>query len=321
MKWLRKALGTGREPLIESTYRCLESIDTVKWCEYYNNHLYEFYDINNPTEKGRKGQLKKIDDKKTKHTPDEFFDMIEMIQNGNTYFNSKDVFGNRFHSMFTNTSKVLRKAVMFENNKYGIEYDIVNSQMAFLVLIINEFEVCKPLISEQYHNKFDSFADLKHHPDIKTFTEKVLNGEIYEYVAEKLKLGKGKYGRNKAKKMVFKIFFSNTKQNRRAKDKLENIFPSLIERCGILNDMGQKLVPKFCQRLESNIMIDGIALQYLKESKSDIITVHDSCLINSDNSEIFKKIFNIVLEKHNIDKIYLKSKFNNYEDENSKKEI
>ena len=312
--WVNKSYPT-RAPFIVPIFNSIQSIDTIKWKDYYNENIFEFYDIRNPTDKGRKTQLKKILDKGTKQTPNELFDLVEKIQEGNMYFNLKDKFGERLHTLFTNTQKSLRRTIKFENDRYGLEIDLKNSQMIFLALLI----MCPEGSIELMPDKSEMILELnkyRYHPDIIKFAEEAKKGNLYEYVT--LELGKKltKTSRNATKTNMFRIFFSGPKHFKKMKLKYSKIFPTLIQVCNDFNTGSTKWIPKLCQMFESRLLIENVGFNYLTETKSNLVTVHDSFIINEDNFENFNNVFNLALENKKIDKEYFKTnlKIKNFND-------
>lgn len=287
-------------PLMKHAIELLNGIDTEYCRKYFKENIFLFYKITNPTEKGRNTQLRKILEKGTKPTVDEVFDYIEYIKQGNHYFNECDIFGERFHSVFTNMLSEIKKHIRFSDGSKGIDIDIKNSQMSFLNVIINEGDIVKKILPEfkKHINLLNSYKDKD---DFKLFTKLTIRGKIYEYIQYKLNYKT----RKQAKNAMFKIIFSNSKEYKKIKLKIRSIFPSFVYLCGLMNDKGS-LIPKMCQRFESRFFIQGIALDFIKVSKFPFVTIHDGIIIHPSDLDNFNVIKNNILKKFEIDTKYFK---------------
>ena len=226
------------------------------------------------------------------------------------YHNIKDSFGGRFHTVFTNINKALRNAIKFKDGQKGVNIDIKNSQFYFFGVL------CKNGLDEslQYEVGNDSYnKSCKHllevvkysytnHKDTQKFVELSMNGNLYEYVSNKLNIG-----RSDAKKLLFKILFSSKDEFIFQKRKLIKLFPNVITLFGILNGTkkdGTKVSygVKFLQKLESFTMIDGLGKSIVESNilmKDHYTFIHDSIICSKSDEklvldllervEIFKK--------------------------------
>jgi len=224
---------------------------------------------------------------------------ISEIKSGNITFNSKDEYGNRFHSPFTNTTKILRNFIKINNSTIS-EIDIKNSQFYFLscltlfskasiellketgIPVIRLKETCHLL--DYYYNNYSDF---------KEFIDLCLSGNIYNYLIENLPFNN--LTKSKVKDLCFKALFSSSKQCASSKKKLKVVFPSLVRVCEIINST-ETPIPLLLQRLESSILIDRIALKGCDNSIHPFTTIHDSIICSVEDVDLFGYLFETTFE-------------------------
>jgi hypothetical protein len=287
--------------LIEYTEILFRTINITEFEEYYINNLYEFYDINNKDEIKNQKELEETLKNEDTILLNDFIQSIISIQEGNFYFNVKDTFGERFHSPFTNKNSCIRKWINYEDEQY-MEIDIVNSQMSFFSLLLSEPDKIKQLIPEHQYI-YDEISEFIDKEDVKLFCKKSFDGILYEWMSTELNID-----RKEAKQYMFATIFSDEITNLKKKYKLSKLIPNIIYICNRLNSWNRKLVPKLCQRLESRLMIQRIAINFLQVNKYPFFTVHDSFNIHPGDKLEFLKTYNKIFEDLNIEPLKIKMK-------------
>lgn len=217
---------------------------------------------------------------------------LSRLKEGFYFFsNPKDSFGERLHTPFTNLKKEYRKFIRIKGSD-TVELDFKNSQLFFLACIcINPkaaYEILLPgwketLGLEHYTGAFEKCYEKR--KDFKLFVKKSLDGQIYEYIQSELKKQGINFDREKTKDTVFKCIFSDDKVNKKIKEKIGKVFPTIVELSNVLNSNQKKLLPKLMQRFESRIVIDRIAKAVIEKGLGPVLTVHDSFICHPDNSD------------------------------------
>ena len=119
--------------------------------------------------------------------------------------------------------------------------------------------------------------------DIRSYTDKVLDGSLYEYIAEEIKRTHGYIisNRKEIKKMIFTVFFSANQffHQREAwpKEMFSDLYPTVYDVFKSIKRPGQANLAILLQRMESKLMLDYVAKRISKECPSmPMFTIHDS---------------------------------------------
>ena len=272
------------ETLVKYVIELIDEIDINEIRDFYMRDIYSFYDIDNPTMKGKIGAFTRLKKRKNFLYFSDFILYLKELKEGKVYFNVKDEFGERFHSPFTNITKKIRQFINYENDEYE-ELDIVNSQMSFFSLILTNKEILN--IIPEHSKAIKEIQKFKEKEDIKLFVEKSLNGGLYEWIQKKI----GYKTRNIAKSSMFHILFSENDKYIIKKQKFIKIMPNIINICNHYNTNYNKMIPRLCQLLESRIMIKGVANEFSKKCKYPFYTVHDSIGFHNKEKELAKQAF------------------------------
>jgi len=290
--------GNFYDMMISNVIKLIDEIDIDEVKQYYGDNVFEFYEINNPTEKGKRGAFNRLkkDDKFLYFN--DFILYLRKLKEGFIYFNVKDEFGERFHSPFTNIKKQIRQFIKYEDVKYK-ELDIVNSQMSFFSLILTDWNITNVLTEF-----VDIIEELQIHQNlehIKLFVKKSFNGELYEWISDFIQMD-----RSQTKLTMFKILFSRNKHFTHRKYRVSELLPMIIDICNHYNTNNDNLIPKLCQRFESRVMIHGVANEFTKQAKYPFYTVHDSFGYHPEDEETLKNIYNKTFNKLDITPLKLK---------------
>ncbi|QHT68717.1 hypothetical protein GXP67_19740 [Rhodocytophaga rosea] len=224
----------------------------------------------------------------------EYLVRVQRFQAGDMYLNCMDEFGERFHSLFTNSKKIIRKFIIIDG-KAPIEIDIKNSQMFFMSCLTLYKEQSYQILKKNYNTtllyKNLHLMDYYYnsHADYKTFIDHSISGNIYQFIIKGFKeIGKI-YTKKQVKDMCFKALFSKEGECKRSKKILNHLFPSVIQVCEIINrnDGG---FPKLLQRFEARTLLDMIATKANEVCPFPFVTVHDSYICAPQNKELFLQL-------------------------------
>lgn len=199
---------------------------------------------------------------------------IDCIDNNQVYY-SFDDYG-RFHTNFTNLKSEVRKNCLTIEGEKTYELDIKNSQPFFLMLFL----------SENAHSI--------EHNEYQTFKQLVIDGNLYEYIQDKLP----KKSRTDVKEMIYKVFFGLNylnKNNRIFKECFPSIWNFIVEykkRTNNYKSLAYKL-----QELESDTLYNKIIKKvYNQIPDIKLFSVHDSIAFPEKHKLLVEKIFNQELE-------------------------
>lgn len=210
------------------------------------------------------------------------------------WINAKDDFGGRLHTPFTSMKKDHRRFIKIDG-EVGVEIDIKNSQMFFLACLCKYPDVANEILMEDWNDKATAEQCIRYiknefeqNDDFQQFTERALDGSIYEFIQSNLKKKGKPYKRDAAKKKVFYTIFSDGSKSNETREKMAKLFPTVIKVCTVLNGNDKKIVPKLMQTFESRIMIDKVAVSAVEKGLGKFVTIHDSFICASSQVEKFK---------------------------------
>jgi len=296
--------------LMDDVETLFYQIDEKQIYDYYKTRLHEFYETD--------GSIHQLMEKLNDPHIIKLNELIEFIEqtkaNKNFYYNNKDIFGGRFHSILTNTPAKLRKFIRHNNIPY-INVDIKNSQMAIIAIIVSHPDVAEELLKkcdeievnglkiplfEHYKNVVkEANVDLKL---LQSFCNDAMTGVVYEKMADS-----NNADRSIAKLDAMKIFFSNNKQFTALKQEYGNVYPELIKLCNALNVAGGiHIIPKLTQQAESEIFINRVVNEFFKHKKYPAATVHDSIMVHPSDLELFDKCYNDVFNELGLNPLLLR---------------
>jgi len=293
----KQGLPEHRQKMIDHVVTLLPNVDLHAFEMYFKDHLDEYYDVEDKEDK-EEIIIAKENDKETLNLS-EFVDVMKNHKERGYYFNGKDVFGERFHSPFTNTTKKMRDYVLIAGER-PVERDIVNSQMVILATIIRYPEQSTRILPE-FSGDIKKLQKIKNKPDVVEFCKRAENGTLYEWIGSEMNVN-----RKDAKSFMFKMLFSKWFEFKPDKDDYNKVIPNIIEICGKLNGYDKKTIPKMCQRFESRVMIDMVGKGMAEQSEHPFYTVHDSFAMHPSDLPLFESIYKGVFEKLEIPLLKLK---------------
>jgi len=119
--------------------------------------------------------------------------------------------------------------------------------------------------------------------DAQLYREKVLNGTLYEYLADEINERHGIMftDRKEIKKIIFTVLFSDNRfigqQGAWAKKMFKVIFPSVYSVFAAIKRNNASALPILLQRMEARLMLDHVSATISKEYPDlPIFTIHDS---------------------------------------------
>ncbi len=221
-------------------------------------------------------------------------DKLQDIQNGD-YHISRDRFG-RVHSVFTNLSKKLREAVFTINGEPAVEIDIKSAQPALLYLILKE-EIGKevdPLVQEALSEELAVYR-------------KALEGDIYEFLREKINQKFGlAWDRNKTKLRFIAFLYSMKRHgDKKVRSAIEEHFPAILSILDLLKTKNELVTRKHSwlaqelQRRESTLVIDTVVPRIMILGKG-YFTVHDAIYVPLSIQKRTLELFNLFILKNEI---------------------
>jgi hypothetical protein len=189
---------------------------------------------------------------------------IHCIADGFLYFKRNKTNG-RLDTNLTSLPSYLRKFIISDEKLYNI--DLKNSQPFFLYTKL----------------KSSYIIDQK---ELKFYGEMVVNGSLYEYLAEQFEAITGKRRtREEMKKILFKIFYSKVSSYESYKETFRTIFPSIMEHIDLSNFEQHNTLAIELQTLESFTILD-IVMPELKLLGIAPFTIHDSFIVTEDEMPI-----------------------------------
>lgn len=167
---------------------------------------------------------------------------------------SRNETNRRLDYNLTNMKSELLKYILFEGEEL-VELDISNAQFSILSFLTDELD--------------DNFIKLSR------------EGQLYEYVSEKLKISK-----LEAKGKMFRVAFDRVEDYQ---NDIRELFPLTMNFIdGYKNELGYKAFSNLCQNAESLIMIDGL-LNYLIKKGYKVFTIHDAIRVKKSDLDNIKK--------------------------------
>ena len=174
------------------------------------------------------------------------------------FFAGRNDKNNRLDSNITNMANLLTDELCRQNNL--VKFDLCNAQFSILSYIIED-----KLNTEDFQNfKSHSYA-----------------GTLYNFVKDELKMS----SRNHAKKSMFELMFSKETLVSQDKNKLKEVFPSVIELVDrYKKEHGYAEFSVMLQKKESEIFIDGLWRMF-KDKKMFCLTKHDCVIFKKEDEE------------------------------------
>ncbi|WKV12195.1 hypothetical protein [Marivirga harenae] len=217
----------------------------------------------------------------------------------------------RVYSIITSLpSKALPYLKLNGESVLGI--DLRSSQLTLLANILYSYRTNDEALLSKFTGKQKTFLDdlyqlyLKNIPasddDIETFFNDVIQQDIYQILADELKIN-----RSQAKQFTFSIFFSKSDSKSILKARVKEKYPTVFKIIDGYKDMkeakkryvGDKAYGKFAsnlQAIEAYIFIDHI-FNRLHKNKIVALLRHDSVLVSERNKDSALNIMQGVMQE------------------------
>lgn len=211
---------------------------------------------------------------------------LEQIRTGEIYSTRCDY--RRFHSNFTSLSKSLRQSIRTTTNDTLTTVDIANSQPLILGILSRDHTA----LALPYCDTLSAWL---------FWTQK---GLIYEFAAEMLtELTGRKWGRPEAKDLFLPFLFDRVSRMKSNPlwQVFENDFSAVLD-CirTIKRDRYQALAHRL-QEMEAEIMIDGVAAEFIRRyPDAPILTVHDELIVPVQHRDEVIEIIVAEFKKHGV---------------------
>jgi len=254
--------------------------------------------------------LKREEDKIKTNLIDEI-ELIHSINEG--MFDTKiDQFGERLHSPLKRVSRRVRPFMYFEENKEELVcYDISNSQLYFITLLLND-NIVNSIIPE-FRPILEFSSQFKDKEDFKEFITTAIDGSIYTNWQAKRNLE----SRDIAKSELIKILFAGKNIKMPSAVFFRKTFPSVWAFFDKIKSLDEKQLPFIrnsyldsngyykenslhcnlscaVQRLESRIFIKRIGQALIDNGIKPFFTIHDSVYFPKSLTE---KVHQIILNE------------------------
>jgi len=206
---------------------------------------------------------------------------IDRLQHRDYYANRCDF--DRFHSNYTGLPKSTRLQLSIDGDPL-VSVDVSNCQPLALGIAVlqtvqsNHLPICGTL---------NDWIALCAQGQIYEFAQSKLNaGEIKPFVVTKngrtYEVDPQKWDRRKTKDAFIICLFERIETMRQNPiyQIIERYFPAIADYIVSTKRAGYQLVAHACQRMESKIMIDGVAAEMLRRHPtSPILTIHDEIIV------------------------------------------
>ena len=130
--------------------------------------------------------------------------------------------------------------------------------------------------------------------DVNSFISHVENGDLYEYMEQRLNSinnSNKKWTRKKIKAIMFKIMFTDNRYTDEDKKLFKSIFPNVYNMFAFIKRKEKRLLPVLLQTIESNLFLNKIVGRIASE-RPDLLsfTIHDSISTIKGSEHYVKKI-------------------------------
>ena len=249
---------------------------------------------------------------------------IQVMNGKNSYSGFKRDDQGRFYSGITNLSKFFRGSIMIPDYGDLWNVDLKNSQPFHLQALLNEefyktgrhlncFRF-KNLKTSKHHSTTairmrEVLPKLKDNQDMKDFQRYILNGTLYDELAEKLGKGNPELfgGRDEAKGTFLQLMYRDQKKQNpkmhEAWKQVETLFPSIVSFMNTLKEDDYKYPSLLLQALEAHLILEVVTKSLAKKyPHMPMLTIHDSVITDEEHKQILKD----QIEQTYIDKIGFK---------------
>ncbi|KAA9327237.1 hypothetical protein F0P96_18565 [Hymenobacter busanensis] len=206
------------------------------------------------------------------------------------YENLSCGFGHRLHTPLTNIATELRRFFKVDGSPVA-SLDIRCSQFVLASYLFEYPEQCYQLLTADGDMPTATVSyvlDTLHaaynaDPKIRQYCHDVRTQDLYAHTAAELGLSDRGTGKN----LWFGAFFSMPGEFEHTKQKLRPLYGTLLDVTSALNGPGEgdtekrNLMPMMLQRLEQQLIIEGVAARLLDAGIGPFATIHDSIHTNA----------------------------------------
>lgn len=231
---------------------------------------------------------------------------INKFANQEFYYSVDDNVG-RFHSNLTNIKREIRNFITYDGQKL-VNVDIKNSQPLFSTLLLHKsfyqnqtlllnfftfptfLQQLLPPNSPSFSNHSSTTTIIMLVESLKKLTDKgfgdyekyVNSGDFYKMLADAV-YPQLPFDKQKMKKMIFTILFSNNRymgqEGAKPKRDFKEHFSNIYEIFRLIKKNNHRALAHLLQRIESTIMIGAVSSRIAKERPNlPFFTIHDSVL-------------------------------------------
>lgn len=130
--------------------------------------------------------------------------------------------------------------------------------------------------------------------DVNSFVSHVENGDLYEYMEQRIKIMNSsdkKWTRKEIKAIIFKIMFTDNRYTDEDKKLFKSIFPTVYNMFAFIKRTDKRLLPILLQTIESKLFLNKIVRRIANERPDiPIFTIHDSVSTTIGNEEYVKNV-------------------------------
>lgn len=249
---------------------------------------------------------------------------IQVMNGKNSYSGFKRDDQGRFYSGITNLSKFFRGSIMIPDYGELWNVDLKNSQPFHLIALLSDdfyktgrhlncFQF-KYLKTSKYHSTTairmrEVLPKLTDNQDMIDFQRYILNGTLYDELAERLGKGNPELfgGREEAKGTFLQLMYRDQKKKNpkmhEAWKQVERIFPSIVSFMNTLKEDDYKYPSLLLQAIEAHLILEVVTKSLAKKYPfMPMLTIHDSVITDEEHKELLKD----EIEQTYIDKIGFK---------------
>ena len=187
---------------------------------------------------------------------------VDNLADESTLYAKRNNTNYRLDTNFTNLSSELYEIILRHNDM--VECDLMNSQPAFLAHILNTQDICES--------------------ELALYNDLTFGHGLYEYFR--------KWGldRQRAKKMIFTVFFGKNKHQNKYTQIFKEAFPNISNYIGSYKwENGDNAFAILLQTIESRVFIDGIYYK-LNELGIPVFTKHDSIAYFHRDKDVVERV-------------------------------
>lgn len=231
--------------------------------------------------------------------------VCQVILNADHETPKVDAFGWRVHSLMTYIAKVIRRTLRIDGRAMA-EVDVANAQPLLLAIVFQEWTRASRdgnvtrAPSRKRHSRTTYELSAPHNgvlapppgslaaSEVAGFLKICASGKLYQWLMEK----SGCENRARVKTAFMTFLCGPPRYNSRVREAFRSEWPSLdVATARTKEQHGQDIIAQQLQRLESTIMIDGVAARLVREHPEvSFLTIHDAASVATDSAALVKQV-------------------------------